>query len=115
LELAKQLQLSDAQKRRTEEIRAAMLKDATSLGKSIVEKERELDALFSGGKIDEPGLRASVAEISRLQGALRIAHLRAHLELKRILTAGQIKKYDELRGYGGKEAGSEHESRVHGE
>ncbi len=108
LELAKQLQLSDAQKVKTEQIRQAMLKQATSVGKSIVEKERELDALFAGGKIDETELRASVVEIARLQGDLRTAHLRAHLEQKKILTPEQFKKYDELRGYDGKAAGAKH-------
>ena len=108
LELAAQLQLTEAQKLQTQRIRAAMLKEATNLGKLIVEKERELDALFATGKIDESTLRTLVGDISRLQGELRTAHLRAHLELKRILTPEQIKRYTELRGYEGKEAGAQH-------
>ena len=44
---------------KTEQIRQAMLKQATSVRKSIVEKERELDALFAGGTIDEAKLSAS--------------------------------------------------------
>jgi Spy/CpxP family protein refolding chaperone len=109
LELAKQLQLSDAQKMKTEQIRQVMLKQATSLGKSIVEKEKELDALFTGGKIDEAALSATVGEIAQLQGDLRTVHLRAHLEQKEILTPEQVKKYDELRGYASKAAGTKHE------
>src|SRR5712692_118926 len=115
LELAPQLQLSEAQKLQTEKIRAAMLSEATSLGQSIVEKERELDALFARGKIDDSKLRAAVGDIARLQGELRTAHLRAHLELKPILTPEQVKRYNELRGYEGKELGAERKAEQHGE
>ena len=109
LELAAQLQLTEAQKLQTQGIRAAMLREATSLGKSIVEKERELDVLFATGKIEKSLLRTLVGDISRLQGELRTAHMRAHLELKRILTPEQSKRYSELRGYEGKETGAQHD------
>lgn len=113
LELAAQLKLAPEQKQKTEEIRTTMLKQATSLGKSIVEREKELDALFAGGKIDETRLRASISEIARLQGELRVAHLRAHLAQKRILTPEQVKRYDELRGYDSKQS-DEHEGHQRG-
>jgi Spy/CpxP family protein refolding chaperone len=112
LELAGPLQLTTVQEAQTEKVRAAVLAEAKKLGKLIVEKEKELDGLFSSGNIDEVGLRTLVGEIARLQGELRIAHLRRHLEMKRILTPEQVKRYDELRGYG--EAGAEHEGRAHG-
>src|SRR5262249_42893040 len=99
LELADQLKLTDAQKRRTEEIRKTMLDGAIPLGKRIVEKERELDQLFASGVIDSSKLDSTLGEIGRLQGELRAVHLRAHLEQKRILTTEQVAKYDELRGY----------------
>lgn len=44
-------------------------------------------------------LRQLTGEVARLQGDLRYLHLAAHLELRRVLTEKQIKKYDELRGY----------------
>jgi Spy/CpxP family protein refolding chaperone len=99
LEFAQQLQLTESQKLQTEKIRAAMSKEAMALGARIVEREKELDALFAGAKIDEVKLRTSISEIARLQGDLRVAHLRAHLEQKKILTPEQVAKYDELRGY----------------
>ena len=111
LELAKQLRLTETEKAKTEQVRDVMLRDATRLGKIIVEKESELDKLFAGRKIDEAQLRSRVAEISRLQGDLRIAHLRAHLEMMRVLTPEKIKKYAELRGY--ESAGSQHEGHPH--
>jgi Spy/CpxP family protein refolding chaperone len=36
----------------------------------------------------------------QLQGELRVTHLTAHLEMKKILSPQQVAKYDELRGYG---------------
>ena len=111
LELAGPLQLTAVQKAQTEEARAAILDEARKLGKLIVEKEQELDRLFASAKIDEGKLRALVREIARLQGELRIAHLRRHLEMKQILTFEQIEQYDELRGYAG--AGAGHDRRAH--
>jgi len=35
-----------------------------------------------------------------VQGRLRAVHLGAHLEMRRILTPGQVAVYDMLRGYG---------------
>lgn len=107
LEMAKQLQLTELQKSRTEKIRSAMLRKAIELGKSIVERERELDRLFAGGKIDASRLRKLVGEIARLQGDLRLTHLQTHLEMKGILTPDQTRIYSALRGY--KVAAQEHE------
>ena len=112
LELAGPLELTGVQKAETEKTRAAMLGEAKKLGRLIVEREEELDKLFAAETIDEGALHALVREIARLQGELRIAHLRRHLEMKRILTPEQVKRYDELRGYA--QAGVRHEGRGHG-
>jgi hypothetical protein len=63
------------------------------------EKERSLDHLFASQKIDEEKLRGITREIGTLQGELRAVHLKAHLEMREILTSHQIYRYDELRGY----------------
>jgi len=107
LELAAPLQLTAEQKDQTEKVRAAMLGEAKKLGRLIVEKEKELDGLFASGRVDDGGLRTLVGESARLQGELRVAHLMRHLEMKRILTPQQVKRYDELRGYA--KAGAGHE------
>jgi Spy/CpxP family protein refolding chaperone len=73
--------------------------EATRLGGLLIANERELDQLFASKKIDSDKLRLAVAEIGRLQGDLRVVHLQAHLEMRRLLSPDQIKKYDELRGY----------------
>ena len=108
LELAEQLKLTDAQKRRTEEIRKVMLDEAIPIGKRIVEKEADLDRLFASGTIDKSQLDATLVQIGRLQGDLRAVHLRAHVEQKKILTPEQVTKYDELRGYANAEKRDEH-------
>jgi Spy/CpxP family protein refolding chaperone len=61
-----------------------------------------LNRLFSENRANSAKLQARVEQIARIHGELRLAHLKAHLEMKRVLSADQIKKYDELRGYGTK-------------
>jgi hypothetical protein len=51
-----------------------------------------------------------VAEIAELQGKLRATHLQAHLDMRRLLSPSQIKKYDELRGY---DSGNVHKDHQH--
>ena len=81
------------------------------LTKKIVEKERLLDHLFASQRIDEEKLRIITLEIGTLQGELRAVHLKAHLEMRQILTPHQIQRYDELRGY--QRAGGEHKHHGH--
>jgi len=71
---------------------------AVALGEQIVAKEKALDQAFASGLIDEAKLRALTTQIASLQAELRAAHLRAHLETKRVLTAQQVALYDSLRG-----------------
>lgn len=102
LELAGELQLSAAQRAETERVFARMRDEAARLGRLVVEGEAGLNRLFAEEKANEENVRRGAAEVARLQGELRAVHLRAHLETKRLLSPRQIKKYDELRGYGGK-------------
>ncbi len=106
LELAGELSLEKEQINKTKETYNRMHQDAVFLGKKIVEKERFLDHLFASQKIDEEKLRGTTLEIGRLKGELRAVHLKAHLEMREILTPHQIYRYDELRGYQG--SGGEH-------
>ncbi len=99
LNLAEELGLSDEQLAQTKAIRMNVLEETQRLGALIVEKERTLDTLFASGQIDELLLRVHVAEISELQGLLRISHLNAHMKTKAVLTPEQIGQYDNLRGY----------------
>jgi hypothetical protein len=99
LELAEALALTPEQRRRTQQAREAMLEEARALGAAIVEQERGLDRLFATGQADDAAVTGRVSEIARLQGALRTIHLRAHLEMRRVLSPQQIERYAVLRGY----------------
>lgn len=99
LELADQLQLSDAQKSRTQTIFDAMQKEAVRHGKLLVEKEQELDRQFAAGAVTADSLRSALKQIGELQAGVRGVHLAAHLEQQALLTKTQIAAYDELRGY----------------
>jgi hypothetical protein len=101
LALASQLELTQAQQRDTEALFQAMQSRAQALGSEVVEAERALDVLFERKQIAQPQLSESLARIGALQAQLRTVHLDAHLEQTRILTASQIAKYNELRGYVG--------------
>ncbi|HJR07683.1 MAG TPA: Spy/CpxP family protein refolding chaperone [Pyrinomonadaceae bacterium] len=101
LELGEQLQLTPAQRASAQAAFERMRDEAVRLGRQIVERERELDAMFARADIDAGRLRATTNGIAVLQGELRAAHLAAHLEMRRLLSPVQIKRYDELRGYSG--------------
>jgi Spy/CpxP family protein refolding chaperone len=112
LELADTLQLSEAQKARTQSIFDVMQKQAVRQGKALVEKERELDRLFSAGTVTADSLRSTLKQIGALQAEVRRAHLQAHLEQHAVLTKTQIAKYNELRGYASPN-GPQHGGRSH--
>ena len=99
LELAAELQLTPGQRAQTRAAFDKMREAAVRLGREIVARERRLDSMFAKGHITVGQLRAQTAEIAQLQGSLRAAHLAAHVEMRRLLSPQQVKKYDELRGY----------------
>ena len=99
LDLAEELHLSKKQFSKTKEIYNRMHEEAVRLGKLIVGREKIVDGLFAEQKIDEIQLQSLISEIARAQGELRFTHLKAHLEMKRVLSPEQIDKYDKLRGY----------------
>jgi Spy/CpxP family protein refolding chaperone len=99
LDLASQLQPSEFQRSKAQEIYDRMHDEAVRLGKAILHKEEELDNIFKKAEVDSNKLKTLVMETARLRGELRLVHLFAHLEMKRVLSRGQIEKYDELQGY----------------
>ncbi len=99
LALADELDLTNAQRARTERIFEKMQAEAVRLGKQILEKEGRLDALFADREADPGGTRRRVREIGALQGDLRFVHLEAHLKMTDLLTEEQVQRYDQLRGY----------------
>jgi Spy/CpxP family protein refolding chaperone len=99
LELTDKLGLDAEQMRETQRIYDVMHESTTTLGRQLVEKERALDDLFAAGEADEARAQALINEIATIRGGIRFGHVRAHLTMKAAMTAAQIERYDELRGY----------------
>ena len=101
LELAGPLGLSDADTAAVRRVFEAMRIEARALGAEIVAAEGELDRLFAHGPADVGAVEALTAKIGALQGRLRAAHLKAHIEVRPMLAAENVARYDSLRGYTG--------------
>jgi len=99
LELAGELRLSSEQRSLTVATHSTMERKAVTLGKDLVDAERELDLLFADRSATAAGLTEVLTRIGSLQARLRDAHLQAHLEQARILTSEQNARYAGLRGY----------------
>jgi hypothetical protein len=99
LDLVKELGLNQLQIDSTKKIISSMKEEAVRLGKLIIEKEKQLDQLFSTGNADDELVKKLVNEMAEYEGELRLAHLNAHLKQKSLLTAEQISLYDKTRGY----------------
>ncbi|GLS37940.1 hypothetical protein GCM10010869_35340 [Mesorhizobium tianshanense] len=101
LELRNALDLTDEQASRTKALLDQMKAETIPLGRRIIEKESELDRLFSERKITSVHLVDMTKAIADVQGELRAAHLRYHLDMAELLTPEQIGRYSQLRGYSG--------------
>jgi Spy/CpxP family protein refolding chaperone len=108
LDLAAQLQLTAAQRRDVKAIFDRMSAAAKPLGDELVAQERALDQLFAKDDVTPKRVAAGTAAIAEVQGRLRAVHLSAHLETRPLLTADQIARYQELRGYASPQAPGEH-------
>jgi Spy/CpxP family protein refolding chaperone len=105
LELAAPLGLSNEQKHKTQALFAQMQADAKRLGEQLIASEQTLDRLFKEGKATVEAVQAATANAARTQGELRAAHLGYHLSMREVLTATQVARYNELRGYRGARPG----------
>lgn len=99
LEAEKELGLTPGQKANMQVAYEIMHGRAVKLGKQIVEQETILNQLFTSEKATSETLQATVDTLARLQRALRVTHLDAHLKAKQILTVEQVNQYNKLRGY----------------
>jgi hypothetical protein len=77
-----------------------MRAETIPLGERLIDQEAELDRLFAGRRVTPSNLAAATDTIGQTQGTLRAAHLKDHLTTAALLTAEQIRRYNELRGYG---------------
>jgi Spy/CpxP family protein refolding chaperone len=99
LELAPELELTAEQRAGVQASFDHMHAESVRLGEAILAAEEHLDRRFAHRHLDAATLAALTAEIARLEGQLRFAHLKAHLETDALLTPAQQVRYVELRGY----------------
>ncbi len=99
LDSADQLHLTPEQTQVVERIYREMTQQSTTLGRQLVQHERDLDAAFANATVTLERLERGLAESARLYGELRNAHLQAHLITRDVLTPDQMRRYNGLRGY----------------
>jgi hypothetical protein len=99
LELADRLQLSDPQRAKIAELIAAMKAEAIPIGERLIAQEADLDRQFADKTITSASLAALTDAIGATQATLRRTHLKYHLVTVELLSAAQIARYGELRGY----------------
>ena len=101
IELARDLDLSDAQRMKVQELFATMTAESISIGEQLIGQEAELDRQFARKTVTPDSLVASTQAIGKTQAALRATHLKYHLSTMDVLTPAQVQRYIELRGYAG--------------
>jgi len=97
LDMQKDLQLSEEQKKSVQNIFDEMKSRAKELGQAIVKIEVELNSAFADGMITEKSVRDDTEEIGRIRGKLRSVHLIAHMKTQKILNETQLAKYKKMR------------------
>lgn len=100
LEMKDKIGLTAEQEEAVKKLFEEMKTAAVPLGLKLIRLEQELDDLYSDGLVDPQNLEAKLVEIGEARTRLRFVHLSAHLKTPGILTKDQIRKYNELRGYG---------------
>ncbi|NZA26246.1 hypothetical protein H0E84_07590 [Luteimonas sp. SJ-92] len=106
LDLAAELQLTEAQVQSTRAIHGRMEERAKVLGERLVSAEAALEELFQTGGANEINLETALARIAGIQAELRGVHLLAHIEQRRLLSSEQVARYPQLRGYHGGQHGA---------
>jgi hypothetical protein len=99
LELADELELTDAQRAAVEHIHAAMTEQAKAAGARLIAAEAMLEAGFRQGVMPPQALYGLVMNAGRARAELRFVHLSAHLQMPFILSEEQAARYADLRGY----------------
>ena len=100
LELADKLKLSDEQRKQTQRLMDEHKAEARTIGAKLVEAERSIEALFRSGNVQQEKLAQAVSDAAAIEGQYRLSHLETHRRMRALLTDEQVKRYDQLRGYG---------------
>jgi len=113
LELAVDLNLTNAQISETTIIFNRMKTEAIRLGRELVNGEAKLNKLFENSTITSDVLDNQLLVIGRVRAQLRGTHLKAHLAQRIVLSPHQLHQYDKLRGYSGDAIDHSHSGQSH--
>jgi Spy/CpxP family protein refolding chaperone len=108
LEFGEQLGLTDQQRAAVQRLFDNMTAEVLRLGRELISQEAELDRLFARRVVTPSSLDSATAVIGATQTRLRKAHLKYHLLTSDILTAAQMERYSQLRGYADEDAAIRH-------
>lgn len=100
LELADRIGLDAGRRAQIAAIEARMTEAAKASGERILQLEAELDRRFAEGAIAPDTLKDLLRRIGEARAELRYIHLETHLAVRPLLTAAEVARYDQLRGYG---------------
>jgi hypothetical protein len=109
IELADKIGLSTDQLAQVRALFNAMKAETIPIGAALIDQERALNAEFADRTVTPVSLEAATGRIGMTQATLRAAHLKYHLATNAILSAEQVTRYNELRGY----AASAHRGHEH--
>jgi len=108
LELVEQLGLTNQQRTDVRRLFDDMTAEVVPLGEKLIAQEAELDRLFARHVVTPSSLGSATAAIGATQAELRNAHLKYHLLTSKLLTAAQMQRYSQLRGYIDEDSGIQH-------
>ncbi len=99
LALANEIGLSSQQTEQITKLFNDMKAQAIALGHEYIASERAIDQYFRAGHFSDRALRDAVDQAEQARANLRFLHLSYHHKTLDIVSAKQIAKYNELRGY----------------
>lgn len=86
---------SDPVKAIVERTRAKTLE----LGKQLVDQETKIDHALEAEEPDQAVIEVMIRESARLQGELRLAHMQAHMDTKKLLRPDQLTRFGAMSGH----------------
>jgi Spy/CpxP family protein refolding chaperone len=101
LELKDRLKLTADQEAKAQALMHAMFSESKPKSARLLELEAKLRRFFADRTADVTAVRATVAEVERASGEVRLVHLLAHLKTRELLTEDQRRIYHEAR-WGGR-------------
>lgn len=97
LELREPLELTTAQEEQVRRLFDRMHAQALAVGRKLLEKEVELEQLFTSGTVGPAAVQRLLEEGAALRAELRWVHLGTHLDAHSLLTPEQRARYQALR------------------